>query len=385
MLSILNIGIDRELLDDPETSEAVARQLFYASELPARIAHIVKAPAGVASTDRTLRDARVTLHPVSVGHPIFFPLRAVKRALAVARRERFDIVIAQEPILSGTAALCIARRLKLPLVVGAYNDQIANLFWIRGSFVNRLANRIGSFVYARAQAIRADSAAVAERLQNAGFRQTCFVPFLITHADKLLTPHADAAATRSRLLAGRSGPLLLTVARLVAEKNLGLMLRAVARIHHQLPDVRLVVVGDGPERPKLQRQALALGEAVQFAGRKPSADLPAYYQAADLFLLSSDIESSARVLSEAQLAGTPVLTTATAGAAEVVADGRTGRVVPCGDEDAFVQALATLAGDPGGLAKMRPAVARHAQSLCGREVVARGLRALYEASLTVPR
>jgi glycosyltransferase involved in cell wall biosynthesis len=380
MLAILSIGIDREMLDPAAGNEALERQLVYVQGLPARSAHVIKAPGGADPTDRALADGRLTLHPVPAPHAALFPIRAARRALALGRAENFDVVVAQEPFLSGPAALWVARRLRLPLVVGAFSDQVANPDWANASLATRLADQVGRFVYARAQAIRADSRAVAERLRAAGFAQVRFVPFLITNSDQLARAQPEAAGLRAKLLAGAEGPLLLTVARLVAEKNLPLMLAVVERVAGALPGVRLAVIGDGPERRGLEDRAAPLGDRVQFLGRQPHAALAAYYQAADLFLLSSDVESSARVLTEAQLAGTPVLTTASAGATEVVADGRTGRVVPVGDMAAFAAALLDLSGDRQRLAAMRAAAASHAAGQGGTAAVLDGLRELYAAA-----
>src|ERR687890_1821144 len=80
--------------------------------------------------------------------------------------------------------------------------------------------------------------------------------------------------------------------------------------------------------------------------------MAAYYQAADLMLLSSNRESAARVLWESLLAGTPVLTTDTAGAREVIEHGISGFVVPVGDLNAFTGALVDFCGDVKRLAQL---------------------------------
>jgi glycosyltransferase involved in cell wall biosynthesis len=109
--------------------------------------------------------------------------------------------------------------------------------------------------------------------------------------------------------------------------------------------------------------------------------MSAYYQAADLLLLSSNRESAARVLSESLLAGTPVLTTDTAGAREVVVDGVSGRITPVGDLAAFSSALSDLLGDVDRLGAMGRAGRDATRAYVTAESVSQELRRLYERAL----
>lgn len=153
-------------------------------------------------------------------------------------------------------------------------------------------------------------------------------------------------------------PLLVTAARLHPQKDLPMLLDAMAR----LPGVRLLVVGDGPERAALgaRADAIGVGERVTFAGALDSAvDALA---AADVVVISSRWESGPLVLSEAMHLGRPVVTTAVGIAPEVVTDGVTGRIVPVGDPAALAEAVGELLADPGRASAMGEA-ARAAMSL----------------------
>ena len=129
-----------------------------------------------------------------------------------------------------------------------------------------------------------------------------------------------------------------------------------------------------------EAEAVAPGR-VRWLGRIENAEMSAYYQAADLVLLSSNRESAARVLWESLLAGTPVLTTDTAGAREVVEDGISGRVVPIGDLKAFTGALVELCGDVGRLARLGAEGRRRVERIATAQAVLDGLRRLYERAL----
>ena len=173
-------------------------------------------------------------------------------------------------------------------------------------------------------------------------------PERVTVIFNALAPDA-AASTRSpddarSELGLPPGPLLLTVARLTAWKGVDSLLRALARV----PDVRLLIAGDGPEEARLRALAgsLRLGERAQFLGRVDRARLATYFRAADYTALYSGYEGLPHVLLESLLSGTPVIASDKGGNPEVVRHGENGLLVPYPDEDALVAALETaFSGD----------------------------------------
>ncbi len=141
------------------------------------------------------------------------------------------------------------------------------------------------------------------------------------------------------------GPLLLFVGRLRYYKGLNYLIEAMKQI-----DATLLVVGTGPEAANLGEQAYLSGVAdkVRFLGDISDEQLPAYYQAADLFVLSSSQRSEAFgiVLLEAMAAGTPLVSTElSTGTSWVNQNGVTGLVVPPKDPAALVQAINSLLAD----------------------------------------
>lgn len=154
----------------------------------------------------------------------------------------------------------------------------------------------------------------------------------------------DRAEARAAL--GLSGRVVLTVARLAPWKGISGLIRACARLRDQIPDVRLVVVGDGPEREALERQAAPLGGAVLLAGRQPAERVPLYLRAADVFALFSTYEGLPHIVLEAMQAGLPAVVSDAGGNTEVVTGGQTGWVVSAGDEAALSAALAEALGSP---------------------------------------
>ncbi|MDV2079731.1 glycosyltransferase [Marinobacter xestospongiae] len=137
-----------------------------------------------------------------------------------------------------------------------------------------------------------------------------------------------------------------TVARLDPVKNQGMMLAAFAELASEMPDLWLLMVGDGPDRAGLERQAeqLGLAERIVFTG---FIDQPAQYLATmDLFLLSSHTEGTSMTLLEAMSLGVPAVCTEVGGNPEIVADGETGLLTPPGDSAAFAEAMRQLLTRP---------------------------------------
>jgi glycosyltransferase involved in cell wall biosynthesis len=130
-------------------------------------------------------------------------------------------------------------------------------------------------------------------------------------------------------------PTILTVARLTAWKGVDHLIAAV----EQVPEVRLLVIGDGPMLPQLQAQAESLKGRVTFLGRLPHEAVPMYIQAADYLALYSGYEGLSHTLLESLLLRTPVIASDKGGNPEVVQHGVNGLLVPYVNREALVAAL----------------------------------------------
>ncbi len=139
-----------------------------------------------------------------------------------------------------------------------------------------------------------------------------------------------------------------TVTRLIARKRVDHLLRAFARLALEQTDARLVVVGDGPERPALDRlvRRLRLGGIVEFAGALDHRATQERIARASVMALPSVRESLGAVYLEAMALGVPALGTQGEGIAEHIEHGVTGILVPPADDEALLAALRALAADP---------------------------------------
>jgi len=132
----------------------------------------------------------------------------------------------------------------------------------------------------------------------------------------------------------------------VKEEGIALVIEAGARLRADFPELRLLIVGDGPGRERLAARAgELLAGAHVFAGRVEPQRMADYYNAGDLFAFPGINESLGMVYLEAQSCGLPVVATSHDGAPEVVADGECGLIVPPFAVEPFAAAIARLLGD----------------------------------------
>jgi D-inositol-3-phosphate glycosyltransferase len=181
----------------------------------------------------------------------------------------------------------------------------------------------------------------------------------------------------------RYGRYLLTAARINdPRKNIAMLLRAFEKVRTQVPDVKLVLVGDVPE-PELVALVAGSGlqEAIEFPGIVDKDDLLRLYQGAELFVLPSRQEGLGIVMLEAMACGTPVITTAYGGPEGIVIDGETGLHLPVDtDEAKLAQAIIDMLHNPAQLEHMRAQCIEFAQNHYSAPRVAQQLRSGYEAA-----
>ena len=169
-----------------------------------------------------------------------------------------------------------------------------------------------------------------------------------------------------RLWFGPRGARILTVGTLKTVKNHALLLSAFARLDR--PDARLMFVGDGTGRETLLSLAQDLGivDQVIFAGFQ--LDPTPFYETADLFVLSSNYEGFGSVIVEALYCGTPVVSTnCPSGPAEILENGRWGRLTPVGDADALAEAMRASLEDDHDTAALKRRAADFAPKIAARK------------------
>jgi glycosyltransferase involved in cell wall biosynthesis len=266
-----------------------------------------------------------------------FGLPARRRLRRLWSTGRPDVVhIATEGPL-GWSALSTATRLGIP-VVSSFHTNFHNygdhygfgfmqkgvLRWLR-SFHNRTLRTF------------APSDDLIKSLSQTGFKNLRL--FARGVDTELYGPHRRDAGLRQSWQADDETPVALYVGRLAGEKNLDLVISAWAQMREQLPGLRLVLVGDGPDRKRIEKR---VPQAV-FAGMQRGEALAAHYASADVFLFASVTETFGNVVTEAMASALPVLAYDYAAPGRFIRSGINGLLAPFGDEEAFLKQAARLA------------------------------------------
>ncbi len=172
---------------------------------------------------------------------------------------------------------------------------------------------------------------------------------------------------------GLDGFTLAFAGRLTAQKALDVAFAAVDLCE----GVTLLVVGDGPERERLERVA---GPRVRFLGAASRHEVLELFAASDAALLSSSWENFPHTVVEALAVGTPVIATDVGGVSEVVRDGENGLLVPPGDAEALAGAVRRLAGDSELAARLRAATVSSVAAYAPERIFARLVEVLRSAA-----
>jgi glycosyltransferase involved in cell wall biosynthesis len=159
-------------------------------------------------------------------------------------------------------------------------------------------------------------------------------------------PAGDGARVRAELGIARDAPVVGSVGNLRAQKAYEVLIEAAVRLRRSSgPDLRVLIAGEGPERPALEQllDASGLAGTVLLLGMR--SDVPDILAALDIAVCCSDYEGSPLAVMEYMDAGLPVVATRVSGLPDVVVDGETGLLVAPRDPEALAAAIARLLGD----------------------------------------
>jgi 1,2-diacylglycerol 3-alpha-glucosyltransferase len=271
-------------------------------------------------------------------------------ALAAALAPRaFDVVHVHTPFVAHYAGTALARRLGVP-VVETYHTFFEEYLhhyvpFLPSAATRFLARRCSVAQCAAVDALVVPTASMLAMLRRYGVAARAEV--LPTGIDLGRFRGGDGAAFRRRhgIAAGR--PVLVHISRVAHEKNIDFVLEALARVRRAVPDVLLVIAGEGPALPHLERLAgrLGLGAHVLFVGYLDREQaLLDCYRAGDAFVFASRTETQGLVLLEALALGVPVVSTAVMGTADVL-KGVRGALVAPDDVAGFAAAVTRVLSD----------------------------------------
>lgn len=306
--------------------------------------------------------AAPTFREFSLAFPFSFRLAKTVSSLGL------ELIHVHSPFLLGRLGARTAKHFNLPLVFTYHTlyDRYVHYFpffreptrlavnWLTKNFCNAcdliVAPSPGIKELLLAQEVKKPLAVIPTGIELEAYTQT------------------DAAWLRKNFCLSPAEKVLLFVGRLGKEKNLGFLLQSFAEVWKELPVARLVLVGAGPEKKRLTRQAEALGIAarVTFTGSLPHSRVLDCYAGADLFVFSSLTETQGLVIAEAKAAGLPAVAVDAFGVRDFVAPGEDGYLTPL-NIGAFSQRIILLLKDEAQRQKLAQQAKNNARKLSSLE------------------
>lgn len=308
-MRVLNFSLDKEVLKE---GSLVARRLAALSVAAGEV---------------------VVLVPSGKGSKLMQFLRLWQDAKKILSEKQFDLITVQDTAYLALLAYLLALKFRVPFEVQVHGFE-------RFSGTRKV---LAGFVLRRADKIRVVSERLQRELETRFKIQDSRIYELPVYVQGMPPTTPTPLASLGVLPLGKGGEeeklfTFLTVGRLVPIKNITMQIRAFARIAKEFSNVRLVIVGDGPERENLPKHDRVIFEGTQ-------KELSRFYENADAFLLTSDSEGWGVVVTEAAAYGVPIIMTDVGCAGEFITDGENGIVIPVGDEDALVCAMRNIITD----------------------------------------
>ena len=262
---------------------------------------------------------------------------------------------------------------RTPIVIsGRLNLQRHGRFGPLAGAVDRLVDRL-------TDAVVANSAAAAEFAVRSHHTDPSKLR-IIRNGVELIDPLSatERSAWRRKMGAGDEEFVIGCVGNYRDIKRHALLIDAFATLARDRSDLRLVLVGEGPMRPDLERQIKGLGLEGRIRLHGTELDPRPMYGAFDVVAQSSMSEGMPNVLLEAASAGRPIVATAAGGSSEIVIDGETGLLVPIEDRDALAGALQRAVDDPDLRRRIGSAAREHVDATFGMDRYVREWGDLYE-------
>ncbi|MCX6786441.1 MAG: glycosyltransferase family 4 protein [Candidatus Kaiserbacteria bacterium] len=322
------------------------------------------------------------------------PIRLIKYFLTLFKASRgADVIYVQNAMAAGFPAVLVGMIRHIPVVLKFVGDEA----WERASQEQRTKKRLEEFLAAPEGGLRAW---IRMALQG----------FVLRHADIVTTPSAylrDVIVRTYRIKNERAvvnynageetetAPFtatpvphqIVTTARLVEWKGIDGIIRAIALLKKKFPDVRAIIVGDGPEEERLRKFAreLNVADSIVFTGRVSRAETWHIRKSSEVYVLNSTYEGLPHTVLTSFAAHIPTVATDIPGTNEAVYNRESGLLVPAGDDQALVNAIARIFTDPALRTKIIEGADKILQEKFSWDAHLKTLLGFFESIRTKPR
>ncbi|RUR32076.1 glycosyltransferase [Vreelandella andesensis] len=283
------------------------------------------------------------------------------------RRFKPDVIHVHHPFWLGSMGLWMGKRLRVPVIYTYHTrlEHYAHFVPLPGAlFRNLISHTLIKHFSNRCQGVIVPTYSAEEYLRMIGVKTPTLIQPTGIDAARFADTDSDALTElRQQLSIDPADTVLVSVSRISQEKNIGFMLEALAELKSQgNQSLRLLLIGDGPDRKTIQQhiEALGLEQQVTLVGAVPPEEMPRYYHLGDIFVFASTSETQGMVILEAMAAGLPVVAVRSSGIDDVVREGFNGYKTPQ-NRQKWGQRLMTLVEDKA----LRDTLGKQAKTFAG--------------------
>ncbi|HQI25777.1 MAG TPA: glycosyltransferase family 4 protein [Candidatus Paceibacterota bacterium] len=323
-MNVLMLSTDRKIFE--EASDVRARMVDYAG-LFEKLEIVVFAKKS-EGFDVVQIAPNCHAHPTNSLSPFSYILGGIRVGQKILKGQNYGnwVITCQDPFEAGLAGWWLARKFRVKLNLQIHTDVFSPFFGAE-SLKNKIRVAIAKFVLPKADSVRVVSERIKKTLAKFKLKTEPIVLPIISELNK--------SSGGSQVDLHQKYPqfdfIILMASRLTREKNFPLALKAIASVAKLNSRAGLIIVGNGPERKKIEEGIARFGLQKNVILEKWNDNLSAYYQTADLFLLTSNYEGYGRTLIEAAQFGCPILSTDTGAVGELFNE-QNSLVCPVGDQ-----------------------------------------------------
>ncbi|MEO0119274.1 MAG: glycosyltransferase family 4 protein [candidate division WOR-3 bacterium] len=341
-MKILSIGLDKKIFEKDSWSRK--RQIEYGKYFDET--HIIVFTKRGYLAEKI--SDNVWVYPTNSLTKLFYIFDAYKIGKKIIKNFKSKnenwLITTQDPFETGLVGYLLKRKFKIPLILQLHTE-IPFRYFALESFLNFFRWFLAKFLVKKADRIRVVSESIKLYLEEKFKCQENKIFVLPIRVDLEKIKNREVKVNVKEKFPNYKF-YFLTACRLVEVKNIPLQIKTISELVKKYPDIILIIVGDGPERKKLEKlvKKLNLLKNVKFEGWQE--DVVSYMKTSDCFLFSSNYEGYGLAVIEALFCGLPVIATKVGVAKEVIKNGENGYLVEVGDKEAFFKACKKIIENP---------------------------------------
>jgi len=338
-MQVLMISIDRTLLGADYSGDALERHKEYAKRAGS-LDVIVFSKRGYK---KIKVNNNLTIYPTNSLNPLTYIFDAYKIACDICIPDKFDLIVTQDPFLTGLAGWVIKKRFDISLLMHFHGDFWQNKHWLFERWFNPFCLIISKFLVDGADGIRVVSTGIKRKLIKNKIKKDK-IRVIPTPVDLKKFQFFDLNKVKEIKKKHNYKKTIINVGRKDASKDYNTLFKAIKLTYEKCRNLAFWQIGaDLNLLGKIRADENLL---LVSNGKVNQKELVNYYHASDIYVSSSRHESFGKVLVEAMTAGLPVIATATTGSRDIIVDGETGFLVPIGDSQAIAKKILFLISNP---------------------------------------